>query len=52
MMLRGEETDLRMAAKAHRILAEAAAVLDEQWKDDGCSSSEGTPGQQFCQIAG
>jgi len=33
-MLRGEETDLRMAAKAHRILAEAAAVLDEQRKDD------------------
>jgi hypothetical protein len=34
MMLRGEETDLRMAVKAQRILAEAAAVLDEQWKHD------------------
>jgi hypothetical protein len=34
MMLRGEETDLRMAVKAQRILAEAAAVLDEQPKHD------------------
>jgi hypothetical protein len=34
MVLQGEETDLRMAIKAHRILAEAAAVLDEQWKHD------------------
>ncbi|TDD32020.1 hypothetical protein E1287_24470 [Actinomadura sp. KC06] len=32
MALRGEEIDLRMAIKAHRLLAEAAAVLDEEWK--------------------
>jgi hypothetical protein len=30
--LQGEEADLMMTIKAHRILAEAAAVLDEDWK--------------------
>lgn len=34
MMLQGEEAGLRMTVKAHRILAEAAAVLAEEWKHD------------------
>ncbi len=30
--LRGEKTELKMAIEAHRLLAEAAAVVDEDWK--------------------